>query len=371
MSFAVFSSHVNANAPDSVSVHVNSNIVTNIDGAVDFGEFTFVPHDGTAQTDEVQKQVIFSNMMSDIERTSYYYVGHENATPIAKAGMNTSFRLNNCYERMLFLKPSNNTAKYFSFGDSAFYSNNVSAVIYYSDGSTENLGASYVKQTSGEFDLVTDNFKPIKDVWKVCFITSSGFPAGPVSAYFDYNGTYYYTNVTVYYGEWVNDNGFTLVTTQESEESSWLGKIWNQLKTGFSDLVTSIKELPSKIWDFIESGLIGLFVPDDGFFKNWFDRMWDLYLEKTGVMGQCVEAIHRVVDAIAVFEPSDTIELPVVTIPLPEDNEFTFGGYDVKIVPDGFDFLIATVKTVLSIVCTVAFFGGMRQRYDEFVGVEK
>lgn len=48
---------------------------------------------------------------------------------------------------------------------------------------------------------------------------------------------------------------------------------------------------------------------------------------------------------------------------------FTFGGYDVQIVPTGFDFIVNILKTVIGIVCTILCVNALRKKYDEVMGV--
>ena len=69
-------------------------------------------------------------------------------------------------------------------------------------------------------------------------------------------------------------------------------------------------------------------------------------------------------------DETDTIEFPQASINL-SGTPFTFGGYSVKIVPEGFGVLVTAIKSIVAIVCTVAFVNGMRKRYDEIMGVEQ
>lgn len=151
-----------------------------------------------------------------------------------------------------------------------------------------------------------------------------------------------------------------------------LGKItelWQTAESGFANMVKGITELPQKLWDLISDGLKNLFVPDEEYMAEYKDK-WDTLLsERLGAVYQVCDIVVNSWDNIMAADETNTIEIPEVTINV--GTPFTFGGYTVQIVPDGFNLLVNALKLIISIVCTYTFVNGLLKRYDEVMGVEQ
>lgn len=141
--------------------------------------------------------------------------------------------------------------------------------------------------------------------------------------------------------------------------------VFDTLKQGFSAIVTVITELPERIWDYIEIGLKNLFVPSEDDIVAIQDD-WDTLLrDRFGALYQAVDMITDYADAFVEQEKS-TITFPSVSIPLAGSN-FVFGGWEVKVIPDGFGFLVDALKMVISIVCTFAVVNMLRNRFERIL----
>lgn len=172
---------------------------------------------------------------------------------------------------------------------------------------------------------------------------------------------------------------------QPSEEAGllsgilgWIENIWDSVTDGFTDMkngitniVNKITDLPRLLWEKIETGLKNLFVPDDEYIVSYKDRWDELLADRLGAVYEVVNVTFESWDKINVSDATNTVDMPKVTIPLPEDEEFSFGGFPVKIVPDGFETLVTACKLIVGIVCTIMFVNGLRKRYDEVMGVEQ
>ena len=167
------------------------------------------------------------------------------------------------------------------------------------------------------------------------------------------------------------DSGFNVIIKQTPEDTGLLKGIieWLKgIKDGITNLFNSIAELPAKIWDFISNGLKSLFVPTEDFivqFKNDMDTMLE---NKLGAVYQVVNILTDSWDRISANDTSNTINIPSTSIDLPNNNKFTFGGYNVQIVPNGFEWLANAIKTVIGIICTIVFVNGLRKKYDDVMG---
>lgn len=103
-----------------------------------------------------------------------------------------------------------------------------------------------------------------------------------------------------------------------------------------------------------------------------YKTKWETLLaEKLGAVYQVTEIIFGAWDDVQNADETNTITFPTVSIPLPDNNNFSFGGYDVKIVPDGFEAFVEVVKGAIGIACTFLFINGVRKRYDEVMGVRE
>lgn len=149
----------------------------------------------------------------------------------------------------------------------------------------------------------------------------------------------------------------------------------NKLESGFaslgeklSNVFSAITDLPSKIWEFIENGLKSLFIPDEEFMTDYKDRWESSLAEKLGAVWQASNVIFGAWDSVMEADEQDMITMPEVTIPLPSNESFSFGGFDVPIVPDGFDALVMAVKSIVGIGCTLMFINGLRKRYESIMG---
>lgn len=156
----------------------------------------------------------------------------------------------------------------------------------------------------------------------------------------------------------------------------WLADIYNTMVDFFSDINTwlrniqnGITEVPEKIGDRIMFVLKEFFIPDEYELKYYFDDFKLMLEEHFGLLVQIFEILSSCFDSIKTADLTDSIEIPATTINF-GDTPFTFGGYTVKIVPDGFSVMVAAVKSLTGILCTIAFVNGMRRRYDEVMGVK-
>lgn len=186
----------------------------------------------------------------------------------------------------------------------------------------------------------------------------------------------------------IQDGLFVVNTEVQSEEAGllagliewiksliqWVKDIFGILEdmagniaSGFANIGTWFAELPGKLWSAIETGLQNLFVPDDQYMSEYSDK-WDyLLFQRFGALYNVAEMVTDSWDAIIESDLTNTIEMPNVTINL-AGSDFSFGGYDVKIVPDGFEGLAYTVKFGLGIVCTYLFINGLLKRYNGVMG---
>lgn len=151
---------------------------------------------------------------------------------------------------------------------------------------------------------------------------------------------------------------------------------FDNIVNAITDMVSALQEKLQSVLDgivnkltdlgnFLIDGIKGLFVPDSDTLAAEKDK-WDELLESR--FGALYEVIALIDDYAQTFQASEkgTITMPEVSIPLGDAN-FIFGGWEVKIIPDGFSVLIDALKLIISISATILFGNGLRNRFERVV----
>ena len=147
----------------------------------------------------------------------------------------------------------------------------------------------------------------------------------------------------------------------ESEEVSVLKKVDANIKEGFANLKKGIENLGQSILD----GIKNFFIPSQGKLIEFKENFDELLAHRFGAIYQSFDLIIEMWDEVRYSDTQNTIDMPLVTIPVGSGESFSFGGFGVKVVPDGFGFLAESIKMITSVLCTLLFINGMRKRYDE------
>lgn len=367
MSLSLFSVTALAEAVDTSlsKAHVLVKCVT---GGVTFGQ-TDVAIDGTG----LVEGSIYHNLTSSIWIQNQLTVANNDGSVLMRAGETYDFLLENIYFGMSIDIGDTSIVEMFKQGVISWY-------YVYSDG-TQSAVVEVNIVTDSEQDVfiynsrtgnhsLKLNIEPEKDIVKVHFIEDS-FPH-------DWLGNY---DVTATYGDIDVIAGFDSamkLTIDKQDKNTGLlegilggiSDLWKTCESGFANIVKGITELPQKLWELIENGLKNLFVPSEESMTAYKDK-WDELLEsRLGAVYQVVNVLTDSWDEVMAADQMDSIDFPSATINL-AGTPFTFGGYTVQIVPDGFSVLVTAIKGITGIVCTVAFVNGLRKRYDEIMGVEQ
>lgn len=315
------------------------------------------PFDGTVQNKYIEDQLQHNQKPIPFWlRVSY---AADDTTSLFVGGKETTVRLENIYLNAKYQDDSGYNAKLaFNHTHSVliFYANGEMEYMYVVDDVTENQRNDYVD--------ISFSFTPAYDVVKIETIL-------------EYTATVTVSQhsgvIKATIGESTDDD-FQLSAEQDDGTKGllagiieWLSNIWDTIENGFSNMLNAIKELPSIIADRIK----GLFVPDREELLATITECREVYLDKFGFLGEIADLIGTFIADCLHSDRIDSITIPEVSIDLPEDKSFSFGGQTVKIVPDGFGELVGVCKGIVGIMCTFLFVNGMRKRYDEIMGVEK
>lgn len=353
--------------------------------STNIGNFTFYPNNSNEEKKEDYFLGLLSGEIPTLTISSIYNIAFTDNSVIFEQDKNYNVTLQNYYFSSFFQSATG--------ADNGFYCRKVVpsyVQLLYSDGTNEVVKDVTLDQVGNNpYFNIKFSATPKKDIYKIQLAVDCKIgECIPTNADLSYP-TY---ELTVYSGEFNGDDKYQFTLEAESQEAGllkgvieWLKGIKNgitdlfdgitegfkNLGQGITNLFNSILELPSKLWELISNGLKSLFVPSEDFivqFKNDIDSMLE---NKLGAVYQVVNILLESWDRITANDIENTITIPETTINLPNNNQFSFGGVNVLIVPNGFDWLANTIKTLVGIVCTVLFVNGLRKKYDEVMGVEQ
>ena len=198
---------------------------------------------------------------------------------------------------------------------------------------------------------------------------------------------YGFYNSTIYFEEQKNDgtkgllaNIIALVNNIKDGIVDLPGKIASSIKAFFDNVVNAvtnvmnavtsigdlIKNAIVNLGNFLLDGIKGLFVPSEEDITEMKDRWTDLLRDRFGALYQTVELIDSYGKSFQAQE-KNSITMPSIDLSL-AGAVFTFGGWEVQVVPDGFDVLFNALKLIISIVCTIWFVNGLKNRFEKLVG---
>lgn len=130
-----------------------------------------------------------------------------------------------------------------------------------------------------------------------------------------------------------------------------------------ASLVQGIKELPDKILLKIQS----LFVPDAEDILEIKEKFESMLSDRFGLAYDAVEIVDNYASAFVYTESKSSISVPSVTVDL-AGVPYTVGGWEVKLIPDGFESVVEVLKLIINVVCTGLFVNAVRKRFAEVIG---
>ena len=146
----------------------------------------------------------------------------------------------------------------------------------------------------------------------------------------------------------------------------------NALKEKLQFVLDGITNALTALGNFVINGIKGLFIPSQETIVD-IREDWEMLLAKR--FGALYEVCQLVIDyansfnsaaSVSVASGSSSITFPVVTVPLGSVN-FEFGGWEVDVVPSGFEFLINSIKMIVSVSATILFVNGLRNKFERLV----
>lgn len=225
----------------------------------------------------------------------------------------------------------------------------------------ENFSVNYMRLVGQSWMTQSMEFIDFEILYQdanVCRVKFDGVEFADTThiVYLNYNMTPNATNMAVYVGD---------IDISESSSSGFFSSIIEWVK----GIYNSIVELPTRVATFIGDKLHELFIPTQSQMRAYLNS-WDTMLsQRFGAIYQVVSLLRDMFNSIidaSTGGVQDTIEIPLTELRF-GNTVFPFGGWEVDIIPDGFDILVDALKLVVDIVCTVACLGALRKKFDDLM----
>ena len=146
----------------------------------------------------------------------------------------------------------------------------------------------------------------------------------------------------------------------------WIKKIYNgitsiptKITETANSIIESITQLPQKIADIVKN----LFIPSEDDITAIKTDFEDLLSDRFGAVYESSDILVDFATAFTDQGTQETITFPSTTVNL-AGTDFTFGGWEVDVVPDFLSGLIDVLKLIVNISCTFLFVNGMRKRLE-------
>ena len=245
-------------------------------------------------------------------------------------------------------------------------------VAYWLDENYELMRSSSFAVDYGDMELVDDT--------SFNFSITFTVPEGAEYFYVRFNTGYFYVN-ECYEVMWsvrgltmsatlsaIEDNSRTMtqVTTKLNQISNKLDANQQEevKQTGLlQNIVSDIKELPSQIANEIKEATKELFIPDAQDIADQKDQWDDLLADRFGAVYEAGSIASDIAEAFVPGETQEMITFPATSFDL-AGAEFVFGGWEIDVVPDGFEFAIDTLKMIINIACTLLFVNALKNRFE-------
>ena len=121
-------------------------------------------------------------------------------------------------------------------------------------------------------------------------------------------------------------------------------------------------------WSRFTTFMEDLFVSDDNsdMIENAVGQSQEVAEDRLGAIAQAGAVIDDLTGVFQYQGVMDTIAFPALTINF-GGVPWTFGGWDVSVIPPGFEPLVETLKLLIDIVATLAFIQAMRHRLEKLL----
>lgn len=148
---------------------------------------------------------------------------------------------------------------------------------------------------------------------------------------------------------------------------SWFTEQTEAITSWGQNIVDAINNWGQQIVDAIGSSmgqaLEDAFVPSEDAIQDMATNSEDLLADRFGAVYEGAQMIDQWAGQLTVQTAKPTLTVPAVTVNL-AGVPFSFGGWEVDVIPKGFEFLAEICALVIDLVATLAFVNAMRCRLE-------
>lgn len=160
-------------------------------------------------------------------------------------------------------------------------------------------------------------------------------------------------------------NGDIRILTVDTEGETVINIETNtqNIETNTKGIWDSIVSLPGAIMD----GIIGLFVPDDGFWDEYYAKYDLLLSENLGFLYESFHLLYELFETVMSGSSSmNTVEVPYFSYDF-SGTTFEFGGWEVNLVPEGMEILQDICRSISSIIMIIMIINFGMKMYDKIL----
>lgn len=144
--------------------------------------------------------------------------------------------------------------------------------------------------------------------------------------------------------------------------------------TGFSNEPSTDNSYPLSFIDGLvgklKDAFTGLFVPTESQMNVISDNWMNLAKSRFGAVYECTSIISDYAKSFQETSAETYIKFPIYNFDLGV-CKWEIGGWYVKLVPDGFEPVVNSLKLIVNIVCTLALVNALRRRFENTIGGHK
>lgn len=153
------------------------------------------------------------------------------------------------------------------------------------------------------------------------------------------------------------------LSTNFTNLSTWITSQTTALTTSISSWGQSLKDSIDALPDKIAEALKALMVPEDGAVQSMAEKSEDLVADRFGGVYEGAQIVDNWASQLQAQAATQILTVPVVEMNI-LGKIFPIGGWEVDLVPDGFEIIFESVKIIIDILATLAFVNGIKSRLE-------
>lgn len=160
-------------------------------------------------------------------------------------------------------------------------------------------------------------------------------------------------------------NGDIRILTVDTEGETVINIETNtqNIETNTKGIWDAIIDLPGAIID----GIVGLFVPSEGFWDEYYARYDLLFSENLGFLYESFHILYDFYENImSASSTMNIVEVPYFSYDF-SGTTFEFGGWEVNLVPEGMEILQDICRSISSIIMIIMIVNFGIKMYDKFL----